>query len=471
MRGLDHYRTDDCSSLVNPHSHKGSPAAQPSTAPNASRRAFLWGAGAAIIGLGKGATMAQGSQGGRQRTADRRQVGGVPRFFKDTAWEFAFLIALGKTYYMAGNPGKLLYLVGQIQEGDAESAFRAFTSAADEARSLADDSARRGHRVSARQAYLWAANYYYTATYFLDASADPSRFLPTWETYHACWESAIGLFDTPVEAIKIPYGQTALRGYFFRVDDSGRTRPLIILNNGSDGSMLDMWVMGIAAGLARGYHCLTFDGPGQGYALWKQQLYFRPDWEQVITPVVDYALTRPEVDPQRIALQGISQGGYWVPRAVAFERRIAAAIADPGVVDVSTSWMAHLPPPLMELLRAGKKAEFDQLMLQGTPAQMATLRFRMRPYGLASPYDTYKAVEAYHLRGVADKIRCPMLITDPEGEEFWPGQSQALYDMLTGPKTLVRFTAVEGADWHCEPKALGLRDLRIFDWLDETLRL
>lgn len=252
--------------------------------------------------------------------------------------------------------------------------------------------------MSARQAYLWAANYYYTATYFLDASADPSRFLPTWETYHACWESAITLFDTPVEAINIPDGQTALRGYFFRVDDSDRKRPLIILNNGTDGSTLDMWVMGIAAGLAHGYHCLTFDGPGQGYALWKQQLYFRPDWEQVITPVVDSALTRPEVDPQRIA----------------------AAIADPGVVDA---------------------------------------------------YDTYKAVEVYSLRGVADKIRCPMLITDPEGEEFWPGQSQALYDMLTSPKTLVRFTAVEGADWHCEPKALGLRDLRIFDWLDETLRL
>ena len=88
---------------------------------------------------------------------------------------------------------------------------------------------------------------------------------------------------------------------------------------------------------ARGYDCLTFDGPGQGNALWKQGLHFRPDWERVITPVVDFALNRPGVDPKRIAIQGISQGGYWVPRAVAFEKRIAAAIADPGVVDVSAS--------------------------------------------------------------------------------------------------------------------------------------
>jgi hypothetical protein len=63
-----------------------------------------------------------------------------------------------------------------------------------------------------------------------------------------------------------------------------------------------------------------------------------------------------------------------------------------------------------------------------------------------------------------------MLIADPEGEQFWPGQSQELYDLLPGPKTLVRFTAAEGADLHCEPKALGLRAERFFNWLDDQLR-
>jgi hypothetical protein len=95
--------------------------------------------------------------------------------------------------------------------------------------------------------------------------------------------------------------------------------------------------------------------------------------------------------------------------------------------------------------------------------------FRMRPYGLSSPYDAFKAAEAYNLRDVADKIRCPMLITDPEVEQFWPGQSQVLYGILTCPRTLVRCSAEEGADLYCEPKATGLRDLRIFDWLDEQL--
>ena len=57
-------------------------------------------------------------------------------------------------------------------------------------------------------------------------------------------------------------------------------RPLLILNNGSDGSLLDMWLWGGAAATSRGYDRLTFDGPSQGYALWKQKLYFRPDWNR-----------------------------------------------------------------------------------------------------------------------------------------------------------------------------------------------
>ena len=62
-----------------------------------------------------------------------------------------------------------------------------------------------------------------------------------------------------------------------------------------------------------------------------------------------------------------------------------------------------------------------------------------------------------------------MLVTDPDNEQFWPGQSRQLYDMLRMPEALVRFTAAEGADLHCEPKDPGLRDLRVFDWLDEVL--
>jgi hypothetical protein len=103
--------------------------------------------------------------------------------------------------------------------------------------------------------------------------------------------------------------------------------------------------------------------------------------------------------------------------------------------------------------------------------QKRELAWRAKPYGLTSTYDVYKAVEQYRLTDdLIGQISTPMLVTEPEGEQFWPGQSQRLYDALTGPKVLVKFTAAEGADRHCQPMGRALTDQRMFDWLDATLR-
>jgi hypothetical protein len=396
--------------------------------------------------------------------------GSASNFFRDELTNVTFLIALGGAYYRAADVGTCLAIADQIKDGDPSSVFEALSAAGARLEAIADEAATAGHRISARDIYIQAANYLACATYFADAMGAPERFAPTWLRHQALFDRGAALFDPAMERVRIPYEGTTLPGYLFTADGSGARRPLLIFNNGSDGGAVAAWTLGAAAALERGYNVLAFYGPGQGLALLEQGLHFRPDWERVITPVVDYALGRPEVDPARIALLGISQGGYWVPRAVAFEHRIAAAIADPGVVDVSTSWLAHLPPPLVELLDAGEKEQFDAYMQEGIeqdPKLAALFRFRTRPYGLTSPYDVYTAVRQYRMEGTTQQIRCPMLITDPEGEAFWPGQSQQLYC----PKTLMPFLAAEGGDLHCEPKAPGLRAQRIFDWLDETLGL
>jgi pimeloyl-ACP methyl ester carboxylesterase len=439
-----------------------------------NRRQFNLRMAAAMLGL---STLPKRLGASPQPDAQKADRSGAPSgalhstyFFKHPTFEYVFLVSLGRAYQRAGNVGKVLYLSRQIEDGDFESAYQAFRQAGDEARTMAEESASQGHKESARQAYLWAQNFYDSSTYFVDNSLDPSRFLPTWELLYDCWLKSLPFFEPSIEPVKIPYEDTELHGFIFRGTGALNKRPLLILINGSDGSLLDMWTWGGAGALARGYDCLTFDGPGQGYALWKQRLYFRPDWEKVITPVVDYALTRNEVDPKRIAIQGISQGGYWVPRAVAFEKRIAAAIADPGIVDVSTSWTANLPKAMLELLKAERKAEFDGYLSKVlNPETKGDLNFRIRPYGFTSYYDTFKAVQDYNLEGIAHQIDCPMLITEPVNEAFWPGQSRQLYDLLTSPKKLMPFSEADGADLHCEPKGTGLRDLRVFNWLDEIL--
>jgi hypothetical protein len=80
------------------------------------------------------------------------------------------------------------------------------------------------------------------------------------------------------------------------------------------------------------------------------------------------------------------------PRAMAFEHRIAAGIADPGVYDVSTAWYAHLPPPLIALINDGQKDTFDQV-IASDPKASAEFAFRARPFGISSPFDVYAAVK------------------------------------------------------------------------------
>ena len=77
---------------------------------------------------------------------------------------------------------------------------------------------------------------------------------------------------------------------------------------------------------------------------------------------------------------------------------------------------------------------------------------------------------SHRLGDEAQNIKTPLLITDPDDEQFFPGRAQQLYDLVPGTKQLVRFTAHEGARGHCEPMARSLRDARIFDWLEGYLR-
>jgi alpha-beta hydrolase superfamily lysophospholipase len=403
----------------------------------------------------------------------------LPHLFDYEDFQFQFLIALGQVYERAADVGELFATAALIRDYDYDAWFDAFYALAERINDEAEASDDAGQIESARDAFLRASTYYSQAAFFADGTKDPSRLIPTWEQHRVAWEAFAERIDPPAEAVTIPYEGTTLPGYAFTVDNSGEARPWLIMNNGSDGTTTDMWAQGAAEAQRRGYNVLIFDGPGQGAVLYRQNLPFRYDWEKVITPVVDWLLARSDVDAERIAILGISQGGYWVPRAVAFEHRIAAAIADPGVMDVGTIYKGFVPPEVVQMLATAEGEELKQLeaeIQQGVDAEAAKspqmrfmMTYRLRPYGTTSFPEVLKLVLDYNLTDVVGQIQCPMLIADPEGEQFWPGQSQQLYDALTSPKTLVKFTAAEGADLHCEPKALGLRAQRFFDWLDATL--
>jgi hypothetical protein len=270
----------------------------------------------------------------------------------------------------------------------------------------------------------------------------------------------------------VPYEGTTLPGYLLRPDDTGAARPTLVVTNGSDGTLPGLLGYGAVEAMARGWNAFVFDGPGQQSMLFERGVPFRRDWEAVLTPVIDALVERPDVEASALTGYGISQGGYWITRAVAFEHRMVAAVADPGVVDVSAGWTAHLPGALLDTLRSGQKDAFNAAMSAGVdsnPQMARMLAFRSRPYGQSDWFDLFNEVQRYQARDVVGQITTPMLILDPDDEQFFPGQPQQLYDLLPGEKKIIEFGPALGANFHCQPTGRQLTHTQMLDWLAEHL--
>ena len=391
--------------------------------------------------------------------------------FDNQSFSFETLRAAGFATYGGADLGEVLATARAIDEGDEAGWLRAWSATAERVHALGEAARVAGHRVSAREALLRASNYYRTAEFFRreQPTGDPQvRRLSA--ASRATFLAAAELFDSPVEQVRIPYEGTTLPGYLFLVDDSGTPRPTVVYNNGFDSTAEEAYFVVAAAALRRGYNVLAFDGPGQGAALREQRLFFRPDWEAVITPVIDFMGTRPEVDPAAISLFGYSLGGYLVARAAAFEPRVAAIVLDDGVYDFHGAFDESLPPFLARWIDAhDAAAEPVVALLASVDTQVRwALRNGMWTFGVGSGTEFVRATHEYTLADVADRITCPTLVLDAENDQFFRGQPQLVQKALSAaPTTLVTLTEAEGAGEHCHMGAASRLHQVMFDWLDE----
>lgn len=383
--------------------------------------------------------------------------------FDDESFSFEALRAAGYATYAGAELGEVLVTCRAIPEGDEDAWSARWAATAARVEQLGRDALAAGHRVSAREALLRASNYYRSADFY--RREDPARDAESTRLAAASRQTfadAAALLDTPVRALRVPYEGTTLPGYLFLADDSGRPRPTVIYHGGFDSTLEEDYLALAAGAVRRGYHVLAVDGPGQGTALREQGLHFRPDWEAVVTPIVDLALTLPEVDGDRLALVGTSMGGYLAARAAAFEPRLAACVLHDGVWDLHATFAGMVEHACAQF------GGIDAAVAQNVSVRWV-VRNGMWTFGVDDAQALVTATKAYTLDGIADRIACPTLVLDAENDQFFAGQPQQVLEALTCPAELVTFPEEEGGGEHCHEGAVALFHQRTFDWLDRVL--
>jgi pimeloyl-ACP methyl ester carboxylesterase len=397
----------------------------------------------------------------------------VDFIFKDEAFKFETLRAAGFAGDAGADIGEVIVTTAQIPEGDEDAWTAAWRSTAERVAERGEASLAVGDPVSAREAFLRASSYYRSAEFYrrTDPLNDP-QVLELSRLSKDYLVKAGGLMDGPFAEVTIPYPDGEIPGYLFLVDDSGKPRPTVIYTNGFDSTREEGYFVIGAAALRRGYNFLAYDGPGQGWMIREKKVPYRPDWEHVLGPVVDYALTVPEIDNDKIVHFGYSLGGYLVARYAAHDHRSAAIVCNDGM----TTFYASYPPIPADVLRlVEEERDAEALPLLESMAKDDTnarwgLQNGVWVNGVTNFAEYVRSTADYTLTDSdIHKIQTPVLLLEGEDDKVFAGQAAHVAAELRAPHEHVVMRSADGAGAHCHEGAMYLLHQTIFNYLAKTL--
>ncbi|GKZ23298.1 hypothetical protein AbraIFM66951_011691 [Aspergillus brasiliensis] len=396
----------------------------------------------------------------------------------DSAFNFQYLIALGDALTGGSDIAPVLGAAKNIKPGDMDSFSEQFYILANHTKETAANPENAYDPVNVRDTWFSAAQYFRRADIYLHGNWSNPLINSLWAEQTAAFDKALASLPVPGQRVRIPAkkGNFTIEAIWYSASDStSHQRPTLVIGNGFDAAQEDSYHYFVASTLARGWNCITYEGPGQPTVRRDQYLGFIPDWENVVAPVVDYVLSQKSqvVDKDRLVLVGNSFGGYLAARAAAFEPRFSAVVLIDGVWDLYAGFSAQLPSNLLAMYEAGNYTEFDQEILSLRRAdKLSTNTAWGLDQGLwsfltHSPSNFFNQTKEYQLENVVGKINMPVFVGDAEFENIFPGQPQQVADALGAKATWYRFNGTAG--YHCQTAAGQEMARTMFAWLNKTL--
>jgi dienelactone hydrolase len=332
----------------------------------------------------------------------------------------------------------------RVEAGDKAAWERAWLELAEKTEARAKAALAAGHQRTARQCFFHANSYYRMSDVLLTIAEEPKRaerFRKAQENFRA----AAKLSVPKIEVVTIRCGNEEYDGYFCHpVNPQTGKWPAVLFLGGADAYAEEIYFGGKQM-LKRGWAMLLVDTPGRGSSIYLKGIKTRPDYEVPGKACIDYLVSRPEVDPDRLALLGISMAGYYAPRVAAFEKRLKALVAWSGcysVLDDLYDFCEHLQPTCQRLLGAGNHD------------------------------DARKLLKNFTMAGIAKNITCPTLITHGADDRLMrvDGAKKLFEEIGAKDKTLKIYDDPnDGGRIHCSHDYWAHNVPYMLDWLEERL--
>ncbi|MEG3175410.1 prolyl oligopeptidase family serine peptidase [Sphingomonas sp. RB3P16] len=375
-------------------------------------------------------------------------------YFPNYIWNLSVAIAMES----GGQIGEIIDMCQPIRDAAASGAdantpqfMKQWAAMGEKLVALAEEDLAKGRSLSASNKLERAALYLFTAERMQGHGA-PDR-AKTYARARETFDRSTALGGLNRERVEVPLAQGTMPALWTRAPGAGR-KPAVVFCNGLDSCKELLWWTRLPHELARrGISTLSVDQPGSGEALRLQHLPVDPHSESWASAAVDWLEQQDAVDPARIGMTGISLGGHFAPRAVAYEPRFAS-----GAV-----WGANHNWREVQDKRMAREGE------NPIPHYWAHVHWA---FGAKDQDDFLARSAEMNLNGHIDRIRVPFLVTHGANDrQISPKYADDLYDQLVNSprREKVIFTAREGGVEHvgADNMAYG-RDL-LSDWFAETL--